>query len=90
MQGFDFRPRTRVIFGAGVTVRLGEEASALGFRRALLVADHGLVEAGHVARAVKLLEGAGVRVVPFHDFDSNPDAASVERGRGFAAPLGHD
>ena len=90
MQGFDFQPRTRVIFGAGVTGRLGEEAHALGMRRALLVSDRGLVEAGHVARAVKLLEAAGVEVVPFHDFDSNPDAASVERGRACAAPLGVD
>lgn len=87
MQGFDFQPRTRVIFGAGSLVRLGEEARALGFGRALLVADRGLVEAGQVARAVKLLERTGVAVVPFHDFGSNPDAASVERGRIFAAPL---
>jgi alcohol dehydrogenase len=90
MEGFDFQPRTRVIFGAGSLARLGEEARRLGMRRSLLVADHGLVEAGHVARAVKLLEGAGVFVVPFHDFGSNPDAASVERGRAFAAPLGVD
>jgi alcohol dehydrogenase len=90
MQGFDFNPRTRVIFGAGSLARLGEEARALGFRRALLAADGGLVEAGHVARAVKVLEAAGVSVVPFHDFGSNPDAASVERGRAFAAPLGVD
>jgi alcohol dehydrogenase len=90
LQGFDFQPRTRVIFGAGSLARLGEEARGLGFRRALLVSDRGLLEAGHVARAVKLLEGAGVRVVPFHDFGSNPDAASVERGRAFAAPLGID
>ncbi|HEX8149498.1 MAG TPA: iron-containing alcohol dehydrogenase [Pyrinomonadaceae bacterium] len=90
MQGFDFQPRTRVIFGAGVLGRLGEEARSLGFRRALLVADRGLLGAGHVARAVKMLEEAGVAVVPFHDFDSNPDAASVERGRAFAAPHGVD
>jgi alcohol dehydrogenase len=90
MEGFDFQPRTRVIFGAGVAARLGEEARALGFGRALLVADRGLVEAGHVARAVQALEESGVEAVPFHDFDPNPDAASVERGRAFAAPLGVD
>jgi alcohol dehydrogenase len=90
VQGFDFQPRTRVIFGAGSLARLGEEARGLGFRRALLVADRGLVGAGHVARAVGILEAAGVLVVPFHDFESNPDAASVGRGREFAAPLGVD
>jgi alcohol dehydrogenase len=90
MQGFDFQPRTRVIFGAGSFARLGAEARALGFGRALLVADRGLVEAGHAGRASRLLEEAGVSVVPFHDFESNPDAASVERGRAFAAGLGVD
>ena len=87
MRGFDFQLRTRVIFGAGSLSRLGEEARALGFRRALLVADRGLVEAGHVERASKLIEAAGVAVFPFRDFDVNPDAAMVERGRAFAAPL---
>jgi alcohol dehydrogenase len=90
MQGFDFQTRTRVIFGAGSLGRLGEEARALGCGRALLVSDRGLWEAGHAARASELLEAAGVRAVPFQDFGSNPDAASVERGRAFAAPLGVD
>jgi alcohol dehydrogenase len=90
MQGFEFQQRTRVIFGAGSLARLGEEARVLGFRRALLVADGGLLGAGHVARAVKILEGAGVSVAPFHDFGSNPDAAAVERGRAFAASRGVD
>ena len=90
MESFDFQPRTRVIFGAGTLARLGEEARSLGFRRALLVADRGLVEAGHVGRAAKILAAANVSVAPFHDFGSNPDAAAVERGRAFAAPLGLD
>ena len=90
MQGFDFQPRTRVIFGAGSVARLGEEARALGFRRALLVADRGLVEAGHVERAARLLEAAGVAVWRFQDFEANPDAAMVERGRAFAAALDVD
>ena len=90
MESFDFQPRTRVIFGAGSLSRLGEEARALGFRRALLVADRGLVDAGHVERASKLVEAAGVAVFSFHDFDVNPDAAMVERGRAFAAAFDVD
>jgi alcohol dehydrogenase len=90
MQDFDFQPRTRLIFGAGSLSRLGEEARGLGFGRALLVADRGLAEAGHVERASRLLEAAGVSVWRFQDFGSNPDAAAVERGRAFAARLGVD
>lgn len=90
MQGFDFQPRTRVIFGAGALGRLGEAARGLGFCRALLVADRGLFEAGHARAASESLEAAGVRVFAFRDFGANPDSAMVKRGRAFAAPLDVD
>jgi alcohol dehydrogenase len=90
MTSFDFQPRTRVIFGAGTVSRLGDLSRELGFRRTLLVADAGVVQAGYVAAAVRVLETAGIVVIPFHDFGQNPDSAMVETGRAFAAPLGID
>ena len=90
METFDFQPRTRVVFGEGVIERLGELARELCFGRTLLVADRGLVSAGHVGRAASLLRGSGVEVFEFHDFESNPDTSMVGRGRDFAAPLGVD
>lgn len=85
MTAFDFQPRTRVLFGAGMLSRLGELARALGFRRTLLASDHGLVEAGHVGRAARLLSEAGIAFVPFHDFSVNPDTRAAEAGRALAA-----
>src|ERR687889_80034 len=90
MKNFDFQPRTRVIFGAGVVERLGELARELNFRRTLLVADHGLVASGHVNEAVEPLQNAGVEIIRFHDFESNPDSRMVENGTTFAAPLNID
>jgi alcohol dehydrogenase len=90
MTSFDFQPRTRVIFGAGTLARVGELSRELGFRRTLLVADAGVVQAGYVAAAVGALEAAGIAAVLFHDFGQNPDSAMVEAGRAFAAPLGID
>ena len=90
MRAFDYQPRTRVVFGAGSLARLGEAARELGFRRALLVADAGLVEAGHVGRARRVLETAGVSVAEFHDFGANPDEDACERGRRFAESAGVD
>ena len=87
MTSFDFQPRTRVIFGAGTLSRLGELSRELGFRRTLLVADAGVVQAGYVAAAIASLEAAGIAAVPFHDFGQNPDSAMVDAGRTFAAPL---
>src|SRR5215208_4729514 len=90
MKSFDFQPRTRVVFGAGVIERLGELARELNFKRTLLVADHGLVASGHVDEAVAPLEKAGVEVFRFHDFEVNPDTRMVEAGTALASPLNID
>jgi alcohol dehydrogenase class IV len=87
---FDFAPRTRIVFGEGSLARLGDLAAGLGFRRTLLVADRGLVEAGHVAKTTGYLHGAGIAVAGFHDFDANPTSTMVEAGRVAAAEAGVD
>jgi alcohol dehydrogenase len=87
LRSFDFQPRTRVIFGAGVINRLGELARELGFRRTLLVADHGLLASGHVDEALSPLQKAGVEVFRFHDFEVNPDTRMIEAGTDLVSPL---
>jgi alcohol dehydrogenase len=90
MEFFDFQTQTRVIFGNGALEQLGRLASELGFHKTLLVADSGLVACGHVQQATNLLTKAGIEVIPFHDFEVNPDTRMIEAGRAFAAPLGID
>ncbi|HET6975651.1 MAG TPA: iron-containing alcohol dehydrogenase [Pyrinomonadaceae bacterium] len=90
MKEFDFQPRTRVVFGAGVIERLGELARELNFKRTLLVADHGMVASGHVDEAVAPLKKAGVEVVRFHDFEVNPDTRMVENGTAFVSGFNVD
>ena len=85
MKSFDFQPRTRLIFGAGAIGELGTVARELGFRRTLLVADHGLLASGHVDEAVTPLQQAGIEIVRFHDFEVNPDTRMVEAGTAFVA-----
>src|SRR5436190_16796768 len=87
MVPFDFEPRTRVVFGRGTIARVGHLAQALHFRRVLLVADRGVLGAGHVSTATKALESEDIVVVPYHDFGENPDSSMVEAGRRFAEPL---
>src|SRR5215475_4837762 len=90
MNMFDFQPRTRVVFGAGVIERLGELARELNFQRTLLVADHGLVASGHVDEAVNPLKKAGVEGFRFHDFEVNPDTLMIEAGTAFVSSLNID
>jgi alcohol dehydrogenase len=84
------RLRTRVVFGSGTIAQLDELARELGFSRTLLVADPGLVAAGHVDRAAAILESAGLTTVRFHDFDANPDTRMIDAGRVVAAAHGID
>jgi hypothetical protein len=75
----------RLVFGDGTLVKLPELANELGFTRALVVADRGIVATGQVARVLDMLRDAGIGAHTFHDFDSNPDDRMVEAGRVVAA-----
>jgi alcohol dehydrogenase len=71
---------TRVVYAPRGLERLGEMTRDLGIGRALLVTDPGIRGAGHVERAVKTLETAGVRVCLFDGVRSNPGEAIVADG----------
>jgi alcohol dehydrogenase len=88
MTPFDYRPRTRVLFGPGEFARVGEVARELGGTRCLLVADRGMVEAGYAQEATRALKARRMDVLAFHDFEPNPTTTMVEAGRAFAAPEG--
>jgi alcohol dehydrogenase len=90
MKPFDLMLRTRVVYGDGALDRLGALARELGFARALIVADKGIVATGAVDRAARLLRDASIHSFTFHDFDANPDTAMVEAGRAAAASNGID
>src|ERR1700754_1288236 len=80
LNSFDYQPRTRVVFGIGAISRLGELAAELGFKRTLLVADHGLLASGHVDEALGPLLNSAIEVIRFHDFETNPDSQMVAAG----------
>ncbi len=77
--GFDFQPRTRVVFGADTLERVGELARDLGGKRILLVTDKGLAAAGHPTRAIGFLEAAGLHVTVYDEVRENPTTLDVDR-----------
>lgn len=83
--GFDFDPRTRVLFGAGSLSQLGNVVEQVGGSNVLLVTDSGLRQAGHEQRTIDLLEAAGLAVHVFDDVHPNPTTKDVEACRNFAA-----
>jgi alcohol dehydrogenase len=85
---FDFRPRTRVLFGPGEFARLGEVAREHNATRCLLLADQAMLDAGYAQEAIRSLKARRMEVFAFHDFGPNPTVAMVEAAREYAAP--HD
>lgn len=66
---------------------MGEVARDLGGTRCLLVADPGIVKAGHAGEALRSLKARRMTVHSFHEFEPNPTSAMVEAGGAFATPL---
>ena len=89
-RSLELKTDLRVLFGDGAVDELGALARQLGFSRTLLVADAGLVKAGHLDHARASLVASGVQVDEFSDFGPNPDADMLEAGRTFAASRGID
>lgn len=79
MAGFDFEPRTRLVFGVNAVERVGQLTAELGVKKILLVTDAGIVSAGHAGRVISLLEKQGLQVVCFDQVEENPSTQCVER-----------
>ncbi len=77
---FDFQPRTRLVFGPGKIEELGQLASELGARRAVVVSDPGVISAGHTARGIQSLVRAGIETHLFGGLHENPTTDDVDAG----------
>ncbi len=84
MTPFDFQPRTRIVFGPDKVDALGELASEIGARSAMVVSDPGVVAAGHTERGVGALEKAGIVTHVYDDVHENPSTEDVDLGVAFA------
>jgi alcohol dehydrogenase len=75
---FDYQPRTRIVFGNDALERVGLLAHDFGASRVLLVTDPGIAAAGHPARALSILEAAGVQGTIFDQVRENPSTDDVD------------
>jgi alcohol dehydrogenase class IV len=75
-----FHIPTKVVRGIGAVEQLGEEAKALGAKRALVVTDKNLVEAGLMEKVEEPLKSAGLKVDIFDEGVPDPTVKLVEKG----------
>jgi alcohol dehydrogenase len=78
LTSFDYRSRTRLVFGVNSLERAGELARELSTRPVLVVSDPGVVKAGHTERARRILEAAGLKVSVFDRVIENPTTLCVD------------
>lgn len=90
MQSIDFEHRTRLVFGNGSVVRLGELAGQLHASRVLVVSDPGVESAGHLQKGLQSLEAAGLTVATYLDVHENPSTRDVAGGVEVAASFAPD
>lgn len=90
MNAFDYESRTRIVFGRQKIDALGDLAASLGTRRALIVSDPGIVEAGHTVRGCESLRKSGIDWELFQGVRENPTTEDVESGRQLASQVRPD
>ena len=74
----------RIIFGEKAIGRLGDLVEKGGGTRVLLVADPGVVRAGHLKTVLASLENPGASVFVFDEVGENPTTRHVKDGLEFA------
>jgi 4-hydroxybutyrate dehydrogenase len=71
---------TIIVFGAGAAKVIPDHVKRIGGKRALIVCDPGVVNAGIVARVTALVEAGGVPAAVFDKVSPNPVEENVSDG----------
>ena len=74
---FDYSPRTRILYGEGVSRSAGELARELLGTRILLVTDAGIARAGHAEVVLRNIERAGLAVTLYDRVRENPTTRDI-------------
>lgn len=81
---FEFQNPTKIIFGAGSLVQLGEVVSEYGKKAMIVIGGGSVKRTGVFDKAVESLKAEGVHYVECADVEPNPRITSVVRGAQIA------
>src|SRR5688500_6811274 len=84
IEPFASKPSPKLVFGPGTLNELPACVREIGGSAVFLVSDTGIVRAGHVDAARRLLESAGIPVAIFDRAKENPTEADAAACRDFA------
>lgn len=77
MQDFRFNTVKTIINEKGGVAKIGELVARLGHQCVLVVADAGIVKAGHLDRMTHSLSASGIRSVPYNEVGPDPKESMV-------------
>ncbi|MCL2126209.1 MAG: iron-containing alcohol dehydrogenase [Oscillospiraceae bacterium] len=73
-----------IIFGRGAISVLGEKVKEKGCKKALIICEKGIEDAGIVAKAAASLDESGIAYVVFNEVLADPPDSSVDKAGAFA------
>ncbi len=76
---FEYQAVGKLIFGAGTAARLGQELSALGAQKVLVVMDPAVAAQAAGRRVMQRLEEAGIEAELFTDITPEPEPEQADR-----------
>lgn len=77
-----------VTFGAGALATLGDAVKGFGAKKVMVVSDPGVVASGITARAVSILEDAGIEAVVFDGVEMDAPDYTITKGAELAVKEG--
>ena len=86
----EFSQTTPVIFGRGSISILGEKVSGMGCKKALIICEKGIEDAGIVAKATEILKAAGVEYAVYNGVLADPPDNIVDEAGETALREGAD
>ena len=90
MNARPFRAPSTIQFGDGAAQSIGTEAARLGKKRALLVTDSTLKQAGVIDPVLKALQEAGLNPVVYDGVNAEPTLEHVDEGLSLLTSSGCD
>ncbi len=90
LKAFSLSVPTRIVYGVGVSKQVVDEVHWCGGKKAFLVTDPGIVQAGLVRPIVDLLQQHRIPLKVFDEVEVNPRAETVNRAAHMAQKEGID
>ncbi|MCX5819823.1 MAG: iron-containing alcohol dehydrogenase [Deltaproteobacteria bacterium] len=87
---YNFTMATEIVYGIGTSKKIGSIAAGRGAKKAFIVSDQGVKQAGLLEPIQKSLQEKGIETALFDDVEQSSSVQSVDRGAEMVRTNGFD